>query len=415
MSEEKKFKLILETLPNDNSKLAELKSAMLTTLGWDLDRAKNTLESLPCCIESSDIKENLQEIQELFQSLGATININGEEIKDEEFYEINLDDFIKEEPKEDPTPETEKQTNIEEVLPEIEFNFEDLKLETTTEEIEKELAPEKPIVQEEEKEILCTVEHMEEKAEEPVTEEDNGDICTILPEKSHEHDNFSVYKAETAVPTGFTNKNVVKNSVLSIALSLTIVVVSYLIFYSANTKDQTSALREQISLISEIDQTKAIVNDKRISPEIHYQSKFIIDNIKFTANLESREQEVIDLQMFSNDIIEQKEDQLSTLFSGEVEKITLGSVAINNHAEGHFMAKGVIKLYMNIDGKIVRPTANALFSGLVLPEENSFKVRLLINRGFKEIPEQSVININKKDPEATTIFVDEDIVFYQVK
>ncbi len=230
----------------------------------------------------------------------------------------------------------------------------------------------------------------------------------VIQGKAISHKDYSLFEVNKSDRTTngkvnlLTNNPIIFNSLISIFFASIMLGFSFLIFSDKPIVDTSAQLREQIKLL----QKEALDNkptvEKFITEDI-YLAKFVIAGINFECSVAKSSNNLI-----SSITIEAKNNKDSNL-AEEFEKVLINNLRVNNSVDNTFTARGVMKIYINQAGQLVRPTAQAFIGGSFNSETDEISLRILVNRGYDVLPTEEKFIIDPVNLEETKIFIDRNV------
>ncbi len=229
----------------------------------------------------------------------------------------------------------------------------------------------------------------------------------VIQGKAISHKDYSLFEVNKSDKFGgkaslVTKNPIVFNSLISIFFASIMLGLSFLIFSGKPTEDTSAQLLEQIKLLQQEALNNKPAATKFVS-EDNYTASFMISGITFDCSVSKGTNNII-----STITIEAKNNKNSNL-AEEFDKVLINNLRVNNAADNTFTARGVMKIYINQAGQLVRPTAQAFIGGSYNAEVDQISLRILVNRGFEELPGEEKFIIDPSNLEETKIFIDRNI------
>lgn len=377
MEERGRFCIKLLALPADQPEvLRNLKVFLLTEMGLSVDEAQSLLYSLPKEIYYSDSAAEIQNLTERLKQYGADFEVEDSEA--EVIKELSLSPSKK--------------------LPEIEKPIEPPPVEPQQTEAPKpqEIQASIPDIAEPETETQPAV---------------NTPQLKIGGDSVQDENNFQIHRptklAEKQIDEkALARKSLFLNSLMGIAIAIIISLISYhLMIIGDENLFRESFSNEQVEQLLKSTTDIPIEADNAI-----YKEKFLfnskIDDFKLELSTLFFDKRLKELQLNLTPIIKFQSSDPIALPPLKIDKITGENFNFRSREDGYFFVKGIAKIFLSDANSKFRLPADAVVSGKLDPKTQKVKLRVLINRGFKESPRKNVLDINQRDPNQSRIFID---------
>lgn len=380
MEESGRFIIRLLALPADQPDvLRNLKVFLLTEMGLSVDEAQGLLYSLPKEIYSSDSQEEITSLTERLKQFGADFEVcdsEAEIVKDISLAPTNSQTTGEQTPQES-LPEDSAQNNDQ-------FSS------------EKNTVPASLVVPEVSQAPQSAV---------------NTPQLKISTETAQDESNYQIHrptKLAEKIPDEnvLTRKTLLINSLMGIGLAAIISIISYhLIIAGDESLLRESFSSEQVEQLLRSSEDIPIAEDNSVyKHKFEFTSRTEDLKIQLTAKFFDSRLKEIDLNLFP--LVKFQTNDPVALPPLKIEKIVGESFNYRSREDGYFLVKGKSKIFLSDANSKIRLPADTVLSGKFNNQSQTVKLRILINRGFRESPGKTVIDINQREVNNSRLYLD---------
>lgn len=441
MTEDNKIKIIFESLIDDSAEtLRDVRSAMLAELEWDIDHAQDILNNLPYTVADTDDKDEAKRISQVLSKAGAVLNvINLKEDSDSFFYELNTEQHTSE-PSIDSVSILNKDlaTSIEiedkaiDEVTETDQNIidEDLSITLSTESseetplIEDAAKKQKEKSQKKDLEEEQKVDELTKKRRKRATTLLNPDNLKpgisqiknydkkLLKTTRVEHENFaiqnpSIDNSDKEALVDHTAKNIRNNTIIGVTIACSVSIFSYLAFVTEEV-DPFNNIQSQVNTIRLNEKNKTIKSEDIYTATLFKKVKILDLELNIEAAIIGNKVTNVNVTISPDNKPKPKlkeEEIINSVTKVRLEKMIMGSPKITTEKNGKFLAEGQLKIFLDKGGEKHRPVAEALLKGRYDSERRTLNFLLLVNSGYKNLPEKSEYKLDPDDPRDFKLYI----------
>ena len=375
-----RFTITLLALPADQPEtLRNLKVFLLTEMGLSVDEAQSLLYSLPKDIFQSDSEEQIKTMTEQLKNFGADF-----EVKDSEAEVIKEMELR---PKKQTPAEKAEEAPV---------------LAAPAEALPVASAPVKEVVSEKDKHTAVLT-HIE------------APQLKIMGEHAQDNENYQIHRPAKVAAVSvdlklLQAKHILTNSIIGVSLAAVISLISYYIFIVGDEnlfKEVFS--RDQVEQIIKTSEEVVVAQDNKSYTHTFFGKK-TLPEIKVSLRADFFDTKLDRLEFDILPVVHHTSVDPTAIPPLKIEKILGENFIYRVNDDGSFFIKGTSKVFLEDLNNKFRLPADSVISGKLNSENNTVKLRLLINRGFQDSPRKNVLDVNQRDVNNSRFYIDLDML-----